>query len=101
MSTPLRMLLVEDNLSDAELVIHELRQGGFEPSWQRVDTEEDYLAQIHSNLDIILADYHLPQWDALQAMRLMRGQNLDIPFIVVTGTLGDELAAECMRKSVV
>lgn len=92
------MLLVEDNVADAELVIHELRQGGFEPNWERVDSEEDYLAQIDSSLDIILADYHLPQWDALDAMRLMRGQNLDIPFIVVTGTLGDELAAECMRR---
>ncbi len=98
MSIPLRVLLLEDNPADAELVVQELRVGGFEPDWQRVDTEEDFLTHLDTSLDVILADYHMPQWNALQALRLMQEQGMDIPFIVVTGTLGDELAAECMRR---
>ncbi len=98
MTTALRVLLLEDNPSDAELVLAELRRSGFEPDSQQVDTESDYLAHLEPVPDIILADYNLPGWDGLQALRLMQERGLDIPFILVTGTLGDELAAECVKK---
>ena len=98
MATPLRVLILEDRPADAELMVVELRRGGFELDWRRVDTAEDFLAHLDPNLDVILADYRLPQWDALQALRLMQERVLDIPFIVVTGSLGDELAAECLKR---
>ena len=98
MSTPLRVLVLEDNPSDAELVVYELRQAGFELDWKRVDSEPDYLALLDSNLDVILADYHLPQFNGLDALHLMQDRGLDIPFILITGSLGDELAAESVRR---
>ena len=67
MSAPLRVLILEDRPEDAELMLHELRRAGFDPAWQRVETELDYLAQLHEGLDAILADYTLPQFDALRA----------------------------------
>jgi len=97
MSVPLKVLLLEDSPTDSELTLHELRWAGFKPEWQRVDTEADYLAQLHPDLDLILADYTLPQFDALRALELLRSRNLDIPFIVVTGTVSEEVVVECMK----
>ena len=79
MSTPLSVLILEDRLSDAELMLHELRQTGFKPEWQRVETEQDYLAHLEPGLDIILADYRLPQFDAARALEILQSRELDIP----------------------
>ncbi len=98
MKKPLRVLLLEDSEDDALLAVHELRRAGFEPDWSRVETEPDYLAHLEPTLGVILADYHLPQFDALKALHRLQERGLDIPFIVVTGALGDEAAVECLRQ---
>jgi len=98
MPVPLRLLILEDHPDDAELMVYELCRAGFEPDWRRVETETDYLAQLHEGLDLILADYTLPRFNALDALRLLQERGLDVPFIVVTGTIGEEAAVECMRK---
>lgn len=98
MAIPLKVLIVEDRPSDAELVLYELRQAGFAPVWNRVDTEHDFRLQLESSPDVILADYTLPQFSVLQALDIVRGQGLDIPFIIVTGTIGEELAVECIKQ---
>ncbi len=98
MPTAIRVLVLEDRLADAELMIHELRRAGFAPHWQRVDNEEDYLACLHRDLDVILADYMLPQFDASRALQLLQDHNLDIPFIIVTGTISEETAIEYMKR---
>jgi signal transduction histidine kinase/CheY-like chemotaxis protein len=98
MATPLRVLIVEDQPSDAELIVHELRRGGFDPNWQRVESEAGYLASLHHNLDIVLSDYTMPQFDGLRALRLLQRQELDVPFIIVTGTVGEEAAVECLKQ---
>src|ERR1700687_3227954 len=90
--TPLRVLLVEDRAADASLLVHSLRAAGFEPAWRRVETESDYLANLDPLLDVILADYALPQFSGLEALRLMRERGLGIPFILITGTAGEEAA---------
>ena len=97
MTVPLRVLILEDCEADAELVLFELRQAGYDPEWSRVDNREDYLDRLSSSFDIILADFSLPQFDALQALRLLKERGLDVPFIVVTGAVGEEVVAECMR----
>ena len=97
-SNPLRVLILEDRPSDTELMLHELRRAGFDPEWVRVETEQDYLTHLDQAPDIILADYHLPQFDAPRALQLLKDHGLDIPFIVVTGVLGDELAVELMKR---
>jgi PAS domain S-box-containing protein len=98
MKKPLRVLLLEDTEDDALLAVRELRRAGFEPDWRRVETEPDYLAHLEPTLSVILADYHLPQFDALKALHCLQEGGLDIPFIVVTGALGDEGAVECLRQ---
>ena len=97
MTTPLRVLLLEDHPADAELVVRELRRDGFDVDWTRVEAEPDYVANLGRGWDLILADYSLPQFDALRALLLMKERQLDIPFIVVTGGY-EELAVACMKQ---
>jgi signal transduction histidine kinase/DNA-binding response OmpR family regulator len=98
MSVPLRVLILEDRATDAELMLHELRRTEYEPDWRRVETELDYLTCLVPTLDVILADYTLPQFDALRALHFLQDRGLDIPFIVVTGSVGEEAAVECMKQ---
>ena len=98
MSTPLRVLILEDQPADAELMLHELRQADYDPDWQRVETEADYLSGLKPTLDLILADYNLPQYDAMRALRRHQEQGIDVPFIVVTGSISEEVAVECMKQ---
>jgi CheY-like chemotaxis protein len=93
----LQVLFVEDNPSDVELLLHALRRAGYDPEWKRVATEAEYLAELSPSLDVILADYNLPQFNALQALYLLQERKLDIPFIVVTGSI-EEVAVECMKQ---
>jgi PAS domain S-box-containing protein/putative nucleotidyltransferase with HDIG domain len=97
MSGPLRVLFLEDNPSDVDLLLRALQRAGYVPEWERVDSEADYLARLSSTLDVILADYNLPQFDALQALYRLQESQLDIPFIVVTGSI-EEVAVECMKQ---
>lgn len=97
MPSSLHVLLLEDSPADAELMVEELRQAGFEPNWQRVQTESEYLAQLDKLPDLILADYSLPQFDGLRALQLLKGRGLDIPFIIVSGCIGEEVAVQCMK----
>lgn len=93
----LRVLLLEDRAADADLVLDELHQFGFEPEWHRVDTQADFLASLNEDLDIILADYTMPQFNALQALHGLQQSGLDIPLIVVTGSISEEVAVDCMK----
>jgi PAS domain S-box-containing protein len=97
MSISIRVLIVEDQEADAELIVRELRRSGFEPDWQRVETETEYLARLNPNLDVILADYTLPSFDAPQALRLRNEREYDIPFIIISGTIGEIKAVNCIK----
>ncbi len=90
----LRVLIVEDQPIDAELMVRELRRAGHEPAWQRVETEPDYLRELNSEPDVILADYKLPEFDAPRALELLRASGLSIPLIVVTGAVGEDAVAQ-------
>ncbi len=98
MNQSLKILLLEDRPTDAELVIYELKRSGYQIETQRVDTREAYQRAIQEPLDIILADYSLPQFNAMQALRILQETNLDIPFIVITGTISEEAAVETMKQ---
>ena len=98
MGTPLNLLIVEDSPADAELVLRELRRAGFDPAAERVETEGEYVARLDPALDVILADYNLPQFDAPRALRRLRERGVDVPCIVVSGSIGDELAAATIRQ---
>ena len=97
MLLPLRILFVEDSPSDTELALRELRRSGFVPEWSRVETEATFLAALHPGLDIVLSDFKMPQFDGLQALRLLLDRGLEIPFIIVSGTIGEETAVEAIK----
>jgi len=97
-TTPLKALILEDLQTDAELMLHELRRAGFDPNWKRVQSEGEFLANLAPDVDVILADYHLPMFDATRALELLQQRALDIPFIVVSGTITEESAVECMKR---
>ena len=98
MSQPLSVLIVEDNPDDAELVLRELRRAGFEPGWKRVQTEEDFIAELQPQPDIILSDYDMPAFSGQRALELVVGRGQDIPFIIISGTIGEDVAVEVMKK---
>jgi formate hydrogenlyase transcriptional activator len=93
----LHVLIVEDSPEDAEILSHEIRRAGFPLKWTRVATEHEYLAVIDSTVDVVVADYTLPAFDAMRALKLMQERSLDIPFIVVTGSVSEEAAVACIR----
>jgi two-component sensor histidine kinase/FixJ family two-component response regulator len=94
----LRALILEDRPEDAELMAHELRRSGYDPQWQRVETEPDFLAHLTPLPDVILADYSMPELDACRALQLLQERGLTIPFIVVSGTIGEDVAVSLMRQ---
>ena len=94
----LRVLILEDNPLDAALMVDELRQAGFDPVWERVDSEADYLVKLDTVPDVILADYNLIQWDVTSALRAVQARGLDVPMIIVSANMSEEAAIECIRQ---
>jgi PAS domain S-box-containing protein len=98
MSVPLRVLYLEDQPDDIKLLAHELRRAGYEPVGERVETEEEFLARLNPGLDAILSDYSLPGFDGLAALRLVKERGLDVPFIFVSGTIGEDVAVAALHQ---
>src|SRR4051812_22021542 len=98
MARPLRVLIVEDSPDDAELMLLELRRGGFDPSWQRVETAEEIRAALAQGpWEVVLWDYALPGFDPTAALALLKQTSEDLPFLVVSGTIGEEQAVRMMK----
>ena len=93
----LKVLIVEDQPFDAELMVLRLQDEGFAFDWQRVQTEADYLAALHPTPDLILSDWRMPRFSGLRALELLRGHGCDIPFIIVSGSIGEEAAIDAIR----
>ncbi len=97
MPEPLKVLFVEDNADDTELLLAELRRFGYTTTWTRVETERDFLAELANAPDIVLSDYSMPQFNGIRAATVLRESGLDIPFILVSGTVGEDVAVDAMR----
>lgn len=93
----IKILIAEDSASDAELLLRALQRTGYSPVWQRVDTEKDFLAALNPDLDLVFSDYSMPQFTGLRALELIKARHPEIPFIIVSGTIGEETAVEAMR----
>lgn len=98
MDVQLDILILEDLPADAELLATELRRSGLVFNWTCVDSRADYLASLENHFDLILADYALPQFTAIDALGLLQQRKLDIPMIVVTGHVGEEIVVECLKQ---
>jgi signal transduction histidine kinase/CheY-like chemotaxis protein len=98
LSGAIRVLIVDDSSDDAELVAEELRSGGYQPQFERVDTAKRMSEALdRGGWDAIIADYKMPGFSCLAALALMQERNIDVPFIVVSGAIGEETAVEAMR----
>lgn len=98
-SSPLKVLMVEDSEADALLILRELRRGGFEVFSQRCWTARDLdRALAERSWDLVISDYRMPAFDGGQALSIVRAVDKDLPFIVVSGTIGEEIAVAAMRQ---
>jgi PAS domain S-box-containing protein len=99
MRKPLRVLMVEDSEDDALLTIRALKNGGYDPEYARVETAEAMRKALQERpWDVILCDYQMPKFNGLAAIALLKETGIDIPLIIVSGAIGEETAAECMRS---
>ncbi len=95
---PLRLLLVEDSEDDAVLLVQTLRRAGYEITHRRVDTPEEMRTALDQGpWDLVLADYFLPRFSGLAALEILREKGLDLPFIIVSGRVGEDAAVEAMK----
>ncbi len=95
---PLKALILEDSQSDTLLLLRELRRGGFEVDYVQVDNADDMRAALRDReWDIILSDYSMPSFDALMALQIVQELNVDVPFIIISGTVGEDAAVAAMK----
>ena len=97
MAIPLKVLIAEDSPDDAELVLAQLRREGFDPQWKRVEDEAEFRKELAQKPDVVLSDYSMPGFSGLRAAELTRLSGLNIPFILVSGTVGEEAAVAAMK----
>jgi diguanylate cyclase (GGDEF)-like protein/PAS domain S-box-containing protein len=99
MAEEIKLLIVEDVPTDAELAVRELRRAGLSCKVMRVDTEADYLRQLEAFVpELILCDFSLPRFDGLSALALARDRHPELPFIFVSGAIGEEVAVESLKR---
>ena len=95
---PLRVLIVEDVEDDAILIVRQLRKGGFTATYERVETAAAMKAAVaRAEWDLVIADYTLPQFNARAALRVLQELGIDLPFIIVSGNIGEEIAVSAMK----
>jgi signal transduction histidine kinase len=98
MGAPLAVLMVEDSPDDAELTMRALVGGGYDPSYERVDTADAMSAALdRAAWDVVISDYSMPRFSGPAALALLQRRGLDLPFIIVSGTVGDEVAVAAMK----
>lgn len=98
MATVLRILVIEDNEDDMDLLLRELRRGGYETAPLRVQTYEEMKEALEQQIwDIVFSDYSLPKFSGIAALQLFKEKDLDIPFIILSGTIGEGTAVAAMK----
>ena len=93
----LHLLILEDNPTDAELAIRELEREGFVVKWSLVETEEAFREALNQRPEVILADYSLPAFDGLSALKIKQEIVPEIPLVILSGSIGEEFAVECIK----
>ena len=93
----IRLIIVEDRPTDAELMVLQLQGADFDPIVERVETREALVAALGSTPDLVLSDWSLPAFSGLEALATVRSRSADLPFILVSGTIGEEAAVDALR----
>ncbi len=94
----IRVVIVEDRPSDAELIVLELEAHDYAPDWQRVETGAALVAALEASPDLILSDWSMPRFSGLEALQIVRERDLEIPFILVSGSIGEEAAVDALHR---
>ena len=98
MKRPIRVLIVEDSEFDARILVNTLRQGGYDPTFRRVETAESMRqALTEQPWEIVLSDYNLPSFSAPEALRVLQETGLDLPFVIISGGIGEDIAVAAMK----
>jgi CheY-like chemotaxis protein len=98
MNKKLRILIVEDSEDDAILLVRELRKGGYDVLHERVETRESMKAALEQKRwDLIISDYILPNFSGVAALNLLKEKEIDLPFIIVSGNIGEDIAVSAMK----
>jgi DNA-binding NtrC family response regulator len=96
--TALHLLIVDDSADDAELMVLALRRAGVDPTYERVETPEAMEAALaRESWDLIISDYAMPRFSGLAALKLLQDKKLDLPFILVSGSAGENVAVDAMK----
>lgn len=98
MPTQLRLLIVEDHSADIDLMVYELQKAGYEVLYDCAETEQGFLESLREPVDLILADYTLPHFNGLRALEILQEKGLDIPFILISGTIDEDVAVQAIKK---
>src|SRR5919107_2768352 len=100
MGVDLKVLLVEDSEDDALLLVRRLRKGGYDPTWERVDTPQDMEAALdEGGWDLVISDHSMPAFSSSAALGLLRRMGyVDLPFIIVSGQIGEDAAVAAMKS---
>jgi PAS domain S-box-containing protein len=99
MPVPLRLLIVEDSVDDALLTVRELKRAGYDVIYERVETAAAMAAALNENAwDLVIADYSLPEFSGIAALELLKSTHLDIPFFIISGSIGEDLAVDVMKS---
>ena len=99
MNVSLGVLIVDDSDDDAKLMIRQFQKGGYDPKWERVETAEAMEAALEQQeWDVILCDYKMPRFSAPAALKIVQEKNIDIPFIIVSGAIGENMAVAAMKS---
>lgn len=93
----LQILMVEDSQADARLILRELSQSGLNYHVTRVESESEFVSHLNPSPDVVLCDYNLPQFNAVRALEILRARSEFLPFIIISGSIGEETAVEVMR----
>lgn len=96
-SNSLKVLIIEDSVDDCDLLVRDLKKEFSPLSYQRVDNQKDMLTELKKGWDIILSDFSMPHFSGMAALETLKASGIDIPFIIVSGTIGEEAAVDLMR----
>ncbi|HOG22816.1 MAG TPA: response regulator, partial [Flexilinea sp.] len=99
MDKNLKVLIIDDSMDDTLLIIRELRRGGYQPEYERVENASEMRsALLKKDWDLILSDYNMPHFSTTEALSILKEFNIDIPFILVSGAIGEENAVQLMKE---
>ena len=98
MTTPLRVLIAEDDPLDAELLVRQLKRAGYAPVWERVDSEDEFRLALTPEIELVLSDFTMPGFNGFRALKIVRDMSASLPFILVSANIGEDLAVQAIKR---